>query len=232
MTLERYPTVVLQRCAAAVMRAYLDYDAGHGAESLRRWLTVDAASSLGDQPAAPTPGAVGLRAAIGPFGVLRLDPDRVYICASVLHPDDGDTVLATELVARDGAVQAARVGRAAGAPGAPPHDRESAPVGDGQPPPEAPEYLRGLLGDVREDLESLQRWLVGAAVIDTYRERYGIYDAELGLGPQPDDPEQRAERDHAVAYLRTLARELNRPDSDLAAELHGREPDLGPDLGR
>lgn len=232
MTLEEYGTVALQRVAAAVMRAYLDYDAGLGSEPLRRFLTSEAEASLDERqpPVRPEPSA--WHASVGPYAVLRLDGDRTYVCAGVLQPGGVSTVLAVELVERDGALRAARIGRAAEAATSDASLPEQPRlVGDGQPPPEPPPHLRAMLGDFPDTGEARERWLLGAAVVDTYRERHGVHDAGVALGDHPEDAEQRAERDRAVQYLRVLASEIARLEPDRATEPPAREATRDRELG-
>jgi hypothetical protein len=234
MTLERYSTAALRVAAAAVMRAYLDHDAGHDSGRLRRFLTPEAAAALDEHQPSLDPAAASTYVAIGPYSALRLDADRAYVCAGVLQPDGGEAVLAVELVGRGGALRAARVGRVAQADE---RQRDSRPrdvalVGDGQPAPDPPAHMRALLGDLPDSQGARERWLLGAAIIDTYRERHDVHDVELALGGQPEEPEQRAERDQAAGYLRELVRQINGLEPDHAAKTPTRDAGRSNDLGR
>ncbi|CAN5320943.1 hypothetical protein BH20ACT8_BH20ACT8_02150 [soil metagenome] len=86
---------------------------------------------------------------------------------------------------------------------------EAPRIGPGQPVPEPPAHLAGLLGDLPSDPRALGSWAAAAAAIDTYRERYGIDDASSAFGPIPSNPEQRDERERALAYVRQLARDTD-----------------------
>jgi hypothetical protein len=215
MTLEQYGTSALQITAAAVMRAYLAYEAGQGSEVLRRYLTSGAAAALeGGMPNrdhAVAPSGI----ALGPYAVLRLDANRAYVCAGLLHPDRHDGVLAVELAHEGGRLLAARVGRAtetmAPGRGAAPYPD---PVGDSQPPPESPAHLRTVLGEFPDTPDGRHLWLLGAAIITTYRERYDLHHASLALGDPPEEVEQRTERDRAIAYLREITRDIARLEPD------------------
>jgi hypothetical protein len=89
----------------------------------------------------------------------------------------------------------------------------------------------GLLGDVPSDLRALDHWVIAGAIIDTYRERYGIDDASSAFGPMPSDPEQREERERALAYVRQLARDIEAIEPQQERAL-GRDRPAGPDLAR
>jgi len=111
-------------------------------------------------------------------------------------------------------------------------ERLEAPlVGPGQSVAEPPVHLAGLLGGIPANPEALARWVIAAAVIDTYRQRHGIDDDGSALGPKPPDPEQREERERALGYVRQLGREIEAIEPQ-QGRARGRDQPQGPELGR
>jgi hypothetical protein len=84
MPVSEFTTAELQRTARAVMRAYLDREAGREtAAGLARFLTAGAEATLENRPPRQEPaGSIG-HAGVGPVSLLRLGPDRAYACAAV-----------------------------------------------------------------------------------------------------------------------------------------------------
>ena len=232
MRLSDFTTVELQRVAQALLRRYVDVRVGAAsAAALEPFLHPFAATALQRLSAGGPPVREVGYGDVGPVNVVRLGPDRAYAVAPLAPPGGAaPVVLAVELEVQGPRLAAIRVGEV----GSRDLDRrvdEVPLVGPGQPVPVAPAHLAGLLGDVPQEPQALERWVHGAAVIDTYRERYGIDDATSAFGPAPEDPDQRQERDRALAYVRELAREVEATEPQ-----HGRslDPDgsAGRELGR
>ncbi len=231
MRLSDFTTVELQRVARAILRRYLGLEGGSGpAVGLAPFLAPVAVASLQGLPTNRARRTLG-HADLGPVAVLRLGPDRAYATATLTSPG-GSTpaVLSVELEVRDQRLAAVRVGEAASrAP-----SRQELPeipwVGPGQPVPNPPAHLAGLLGGVPSDPRALDRWVSAAAVIDTYRERYGIDDASSAFGSTPANREQRDERERALAYVREVAKDVEtiQPQSE---RVPGRDRPAGPELG-
>jgi hypothetical protein len=59
---------------------------------------------------------------------------------------------------------------------------------------ERPGYVLEALGPVPESTRSRRAWRQAAAQIEDYRRTYQITDPERALGPEPHDPDQRADR--------------------------------------
>lgn len=232
-------TVELQRVAKAVLRGYLDIEAGQPAGSvLRRLLAAGAPAPLPAPPSAV--GQPGVRHSdLGPVSVLRLGGGRAYACAAAREPGtDAWTALSTELDSAGDRLRVLRLGRVGDAAAIQRSGEAQRPViGDGQLPPAPPPHLAQLLGEIPTVEEARDSWLIAAAVIDTYRERHGIDDERSALGPRPADAEQSAERQRAVACTRQLVTDIDRlePDrsrgQDTRDEPAGPDP-AGPDLGR
>jgi hypothetical protein len=60
-----------------------------------------------------------------------------------------------------------------------------------------PGYVLGALGPVPESTRGKRAWRQAAAEIEAYRRSYQITDPERALGPEPQDPGQRADRQRA-----------------------------------
>jgi hypothetical protein len=60
-----------------------------------------------------------------------------------------------------------------------------------------PGYVLEALGPVPESTRGRRAWRQAAADIEAYRRSYQITDPERALGPEPHDPAQRADRQHA-----------------------------------
>lgn len=63
-----------------------------------------------------------------------------------------------------------------------------------------PEHVVALLGSLPEGISAVERWHVAAGAIEAYRARWQV-DSPEALGPEPDDPEQRAHWHRAVAAV-------------------------------
>jgi len=231
MRLSDFTTVELQRVARAILRRYLELEGGSGpAVGLVPFLAPVAVVSL--QGLLTNRARRTLRHAdLGPVAVLRLGPDRAYATAALTSPGEGaPSVLSVELEVRDQRLAAVRVGEAASRAPSRQEFAEIPWVGPGQPIPDAPAQLAGLLGGVPTDPPALDRWVTAAAVIDTYRERYGIDDASSAFGSTPVNREQRDERERALAYVREVAKDVEtiQPQSE---RVPGRDRPAGPELG-
>ena len=228
MRLTELTTVELQRLAHHVLRRYLDVTSGAAPPgALAPYLAPAAAAELhrlSDNP----PSSAVRHADLGPVTVLRLGPNRAYAATPVARGASAE-VVSIELEAHGQRIVAVRIGEAATR-----WQRLQRPVpavGPGQPPPAVPAHLAGLLGDVPSDAAALLRWVAAAAVIDTYRERYGINDVGSSFGPTPTDPEQAQERARALTHVRELAAGIEAIDPQQERGI-GREPTAGPELGR
>jgi hypothetical protein len=62
---------------------------------------------------------------------------------------------------------------------------------------ERPGYVLEVLGPVPESTRGRRAWRQAAAQIEDYRRTYQITDPERALGPEPQDPAQRAARQRA-----------------------------------
>jgi hypothetical protein len=60
-----------------------------------------------------------------------------------------------------------------------------------------PTYVREALGPVPDSTRGRRAWRQAAAEIEHYRRSYHITDPDWALGPEPRDPAQRADRQHA-----------------------------------
>jgi hypothetical protein len=60
-----------------------------------------------------------------------------------------------------------------------------------------PGYVLEVLGPVPESTRGRRAWRHAAAEIEQYRRTYQITDPERALGPEPNDPGQRADRQRA-----------------------------------
>jgi hypothetical protein len=232
MRLSDFTTVELQRVARALLRSYLDVRTGAApAAALARFLSPVAAIGL-QRLVTDHRGSRSVRHGdLGQVTVLRLSPDRAYAIAALARPGEGAReVLSVELKVQGERVAAVRVGEAESRARERQDLREIQLVGPGQPVPEPPAHLVGLLGGVPSDPHALERWASAAAVIDTYRERYGIDDAGSAFGSIPNDPEQRQERGRALGYVGRLAREVEaiEPKHERAVDQDRQE---GPELG-
>jgi len=169
----------------------------------------------------------------GPVSVLRLGLDRAYAIAALARPGQAlPAVLAVELEVRGERLAPQGVGEVEV------RDRrhgeqqlQRSPVGPGQALAEPPRRFVGLLDDVPSGGQALERWTTATAVIDTYRERYGIDDGSSAFGPTPYGREQCEERDRALAYVRQLVRDIEAIEPRHQQGL-GRDRPAGPDLGR
>ncbi len=226
-----FTTVELQRVVRAVLRRYLELEGPGPAVGLARFLVPVAATSLQELLTDSRARRTLRHADLGPVAVLRLGPDRAYATAALTSPGEGaPSVLSVELEVRDQRLAAVRVGEAASRAPSRQEFTEIPWVGPGQPVPDAPAHLAGLLGGVPTDPRALDRWVSAAAVIDTYRERYGIDDVGSALGSTPADREHRDERGRALAYVREVAKDVEaiQPQSERAL---GRDRPAGPELG-
>lgn len=140
-------------------------------------------------------------------------------------------MLSVELEVQGQRLAAVRVGEAESRAPSREELSEAPRIGPGQPVPEPPAHLEGLLGDLPSDPRALGSWVAAAAAIDTYRERYSIDDATCAFGPIPSNPEQREERERALAYVRQLARDVEAIEPQHERAL-ARDRPTGPELGR
>lgn len=233
MRLSDFTTVELQRVARAVLRRYLEVQGGAApAVALARFLAPVAGAGLQQLVTDSHPRRLARHADLGPVTLLRLGPDRAYATAALARPgqEGAPAVLSVELEMQGQRLVAVRVGEVE-RPELERRERlEVVPVGRGQSVAEPPAHLVGLLGSMPASPEALARWAGAAAVIDTYRERYGIDEASSALGPTPPDPQQREERERALAYVRQLANEIEAIEPQRGRAL-GRDRPAGPELG-
>lgn len=234
MRLSDFTTVELQRVARAVLRRYLEVQAGAApAVALARFLAPVAGAGLQRLVTDSHPRRLARHADLGPVTLLRLGPDRAYGTAALARPgqEGAPAVLSVELEMQGQRLVAVRVGEVE-RPELERRERlEVVPVGRGQSVAEPPTHLAGLLGGIPANPEALARWVSAAAVIDTYRERYGVDDLSSGFGPIPPDPEQLGERERALAYVRQFASEIEAIEPQQGRAL-GRDQPAGPELGR
>jgi hypothetical protein len=64
-----------------------------------------------------------------------------------------------------------------------------------------PGYVLEALGPVPESTRGKRVWRQAAAEIEQYRRTYNITDPERALGPEPDVPDQRADRQRALTAI-------------------------------
>ncbi len=153
MRLSDFTTVELQRVARALLRSYLDVRTGAApAAALARFLSPVAAIGLQrlmtDHRGSPS----ARHGDLGQVTVLRLSPDRAYAIAALARPGEGAReVLSVELKVQGERVAAVRVGEAESRARERQDLREIQLVGPGQPVPEPPAHLVGLLGGVPSD---------------------------------------------------------------------------------
>lgn len=232
MRLSDFTTVELQRVARTVLRRYLELQGGSGpAVGLARFLAPVAAASLQGLLTNNRARRMVRHGDLGPITVVRLASDRAYATAALPSPGQGGpAVLSVELEVRDQRLAAVRVGEVASRAPSGQELAEIPWVGPAQPVPNPPAHLAGLLGGVPTDPRALDRWVTAAAVIDTYRERYGIDDASSAFGSPPANREQRDERKRALAYVREVAKDVEtiQPQSE---RVPGRDRPAGPELG-
>ncbi len=233
MRLSDFTTVELQRIARVLLRRYVEVQTGAApAADLARFLApvVDAdLERLSGEDRARRDVRHGN---IGPVSVLRLGEDRAYAAAALVGPgQEAPAVLSVELEMVGQRLAVVRIGEAESRAASHRDLAETSRIGPGQPVPEPPAHLLVLLGDVPGDPGVLNRWATAAAVIDTYRERYGIDDARSAFGPMPSDAEQREERERALAFVRQVAKEVEAVEPQQQRGL-GRDRPAGPELGR
>lgn len=233
MRLSDFTTVELQRVARILLRRYVEVQTGVApAAALARFLAPVAAVGLQRLPAADRARRRVRHSDLGPVSVLRLDSDRAYASAALVRPgQETPAVLSVELEVQGQRLAAIRIGEAASRAPSRQELPEAPRAGPEQPVPDPPAHLAGLLGDLPSDPHALASWVAAAAAIDTYRERYGIDDGTSAFGPVPSDPEQRYERERALAYVRELARDIEGIESQRERGL-GRDQASGPELGR
>jgi hypothetical protein len=63
-----------------------------------------------------------------------------------------------------------------------------------------PDHTTAALGPLPERIAGVEQWQSAAGVIEAYRIRWGVDDADA-LGPEPLDPEQRAHWQSAVGVI-------------------------------
>jgi hypothetical protein len=232
MRLRDFTTVELQRIARILLRRYVEVQTGAApAVALARFLAPVVAADLQRLSADDRARGRVRHSDLGPVSVLRLGADRGYATAALVRPgEEAPAILSVEFEVRGQRLAAVRVGEAESRP-----SRQELPevprAGPGQPVPEPPAHLAGLLGDLPGKPHALGSWVAAAAAIDTYRERYGIDDVTSAFGLMPSDPEQREERERALAYVRQLAREVEAIEPQQERGL-GRDRPASPELGR
>lgn len=233
MRLSDFTTVELQRIARILLRRYVEVQTGAApAVALARFLAPVVAADLQRLPADDRAHRSVRHGDLSPVSVLRLGSDRAYATAALARPgQEAPAALSVELEVQGQRLAVVRVGEAESRAPSRQELPEVPRIGPGQPVPEPPAHVVGLLGDVPGDPRALDRWATAAAVIDTYRERYGIDDATSAFGLMPSDPEQREERERALAYVRQLAREVEAIEPQQERGL-GRDRPAGPELGR
>lgn len=216
MRIDDLTTVELQRLGRWALRCYLDTAAGGQPGGQRAWLAAQ-------PPAAELPHGRVDHARIGPVTVLRQGPDRAYVATAVAAGDrPAAGLVAAELTTHDGLL---RTARAAHYPAARHLDDASRWALE----PEPPAHLVRLLGPLPTGTQPRARWATAAAIVTDYRDTWGITDPGSALGRQPEDAEQRAERDRAVSATRELLLGIDIPQPRRTEP--GREPE-GWDLGR
>jgi len=67
-----------------------------------------------------------------------------------------------------------------------------------------PGYVLEALGPVPASTRGQRAWRLAAAEIQKYRHTYQITDPQRALGPEPDDPGQRADRQRARTAIDRL----------------------------
>lgn len=233
MRLSDFTTVELQRVARVLLRRYLDVQTGAtSVAALAQFLSPVAAAGLQRLVTDNRARRTVRHGDIGPVTLLRLGPDRAYAAAALARPGRAAAaVLSVELEIHGQRLATVRIGETESRAPSRQKTAEIFRVGPGQPVPEPPAYLAGLLGGLPGDPRALAQWTSAAAVIDTYRERYGVDDATSAFGPAPSEPEQREERERALAYVRRLARQVEAIEPQEERAL-GRDRPAGPELGR
>ena len=81
---------------------------------------------------------------------------------------------------------------------------------DGQTAKLSPEKLERVLGPKPTDGRRARLWQMAADDVQGYRERWDVRDTHVALGGEPEDPEQRRDRERVAELLRTVAPQLRR----------------------
>lgn len=219
----------LQRVARAVLRRYCDVRAGAASPgSLAAWLTPAAARSA-MQLAIRASDPTVTHARLGPVVLVCADSRRAAAVSPLEPSQEGAlSVLMVELEVIGDRLAARRLGELGPEIGRG-HSPRASLVGPGQPAPDLPPYAESLVGQPHGEGNALDVWAAATSVIDTYRERYGVTDASSAFGRQPDDREQRLERDRALDYVRAVSHELPAAPARETRPAPGRR---GPELGR
>jgi hypothetical protein len=86
-----------------------------------------------------------------------------------------------------------------------------------------PGYVLEALGPVPESTRGRRAWRQAAAQIEHYRRSYHINDADRALGPEPQDPTQRADRQRAYTAVERVQAKQRAAD-----RTHQRQPTSEP----
>jgi hypothetical protein len=95
--------------------------------------------------------------------------------------------------------------------------------------PDPPEHLTKLLGPLPGTDAARAQWITAAAVVTDYRETWHIAQHNSALGPLPEEPEQRRERERALQITRELVVAIDQQEPGRLTAGRGVE---GPDLSR
>lgn len=207
-------TTELRRMARLALRTYLDIAAG-------RQPGAAGARLLGDTPtpAEPPPAALA-HGQLGPVTVVRYRDERAYAAAAV-RQDAGRPygLVAAELAAAAGAWRATGLTYVPDARRVRDADRWA--LG-----PDVPAYLQSVLGAVPDHHGARERWALAAALVDDYRQTWGIDDERSTFGPAPTDPEQRRERTRALELTRRLVHEIDAIEPHRSSQRQQGGPEL------
>jgi hypothetical protein len=100
---------------------------------------------------------------------------------------------------------------------------------------EHPGYVLEALGPVPESTRGKRAWRQAAAEIEHYRRSYQITDPDRALGPEPNDPAQRADRQRvrgAIERLQTKQRAADRTRDVQPTSERTSQPRPGEQRGR
>jgi conjugative relaxase-like TrwC/TraI family protein len=90
-----------------------------------------------------------------------------------------------------------------------------------------PGYVLEVLGPVPESTRGRRAWRQAAAQIEDYRRTYRITDPDRALGPVPDDPAQRTDRQRvrgAIEWIQTKQRAADRRRDAQSPSERGSQP--------
>jgi hypothetical protein len=100
---------------------------------------------------------------------------------------------------------------------------------------ERPGYVLEALGPVPESTRGRRAWRQAAAEIEHYRQTFGITDPDRALGPEPQGPVQRADRQRArtaIERVQTKQRAADRSHQRQPTSEHSNQPRPGEQRGR